>query len=71
MKQLEKTTIPTVLFDNYISNEHIAYVGTDIHVGFSTLIRYLKDNGHRKIAFLNGSKTATYQHSDIRASYKL
>ena len=58
MKQLEKTTIPTVLFDNYISNEHIAYVGTDIHVGFSTLIRYLKENGHRKIAFLNGSKNS-------------
>ncbi len=58
MKQLEKTTIPTVLFDNYISNEHIAYVGTDIHVGFSTLIRYLKENGHEKIAFLNGSKNS-------------
>lgn len=58
MKQLEKTNIPTVLFDNYISNKNIAYVGTDIHVGFSTLINQLKDNGHRKIAFLNGSKNS-------------
>lgn len=58
MMQLEKTTIPTVLFDNYISNEHTAYVGTDIHVGFGSLISHLKMNGHRKIAFLNGSKNS-------------
>lgn len=58
MYQLENTSIPTVLFDNYISNEHVAYVGTDIHVGFSSLVKHLKENGHRRIAFLNGSKNS-------------
>lgn len=58
MKQLESTNISTVLFDNYVSNKNIAYVGTDIHVGFSTLVNQLKDYGHKRIAFLNGSKNS-------------
>lgn len=56
MTQLEKTTIPTVLFDNYISkNPNVAYVGTDSFEGIDLAIDYLVSLGHRKIAMLNGS----------------
>ena len=34
MQQLKNTTMPTVLFDNYIENNpNVAYVGTDSYVG--------------------------------------
>jgi LacI family transcriptional regulator len=56
MKQLGKTTIPTVLFDNYISgNPNVAYVGTDSFEGIDLAIEHLASLGHKKIALLNGS----------------
>ncbi|MCM1105525.1 MAG: LacI family transcriptional regulator [Blautia sp.] len=56
MKQLENTTMPTVLFDNYIaSNPRVCYLGTDSHEGISMAVNHLHTLGHRKIAFLNGS----------------
>lgn len=58
MQQLKHTTIPTVLFDNYISNKHVAYIGTDNHIGTKSLVNYLYENGHKKIALLNGSKNS-------------
>lgn len=57
MKQLEKTTIPTVLFDNYIKrNPNVAYIGTDSYEGIDLAIDYLHELGHTRIALLNGSK---------------
>ncbi len=56
MAQLETTTIPTVLFDNYITkNPNIAYVGTDSFEGIDLAIDHLTELGHTKIALLNGS----------------
>ncbi|MDE6622537.1 MAG: substrate-binding domain-containing protein, partial [Lachnospiraceae bacterium] len=56
MTQLETTTIPTVLFDNYIKkNPNIAYVGTDSFEGIDLAIDHLTALGHTKIALLNGS----------------
>lgn len=55
LKQLTHTTIPTVLFDNYVKNKHVAYIGTDNNLGARQLAQYLYENGHRKIALLNGS----------------
>lgn len=57
MKQLESTTVPTVLFDNYIrKNSNIAYVGTDSYEGIDLAIDHLTRLGHTHIALLNGSK---------------
>ncbi|BBF43966.1 transcriptional regulator [Lachnospiraceae bacterium KM106-2] len=56
INQLQSTTIPTVLFDNYISNKHVGYIGTDNTAGIDALIQHLYDLGHRNIAFLNGAK---------------
>ena len=56
MTQLETTTIPTVLFDNYIKkNPNIAYVGTDSFEGIDLAIDHLTELNHTKIALLNGS----------------
>ncbi|MBO5144466.1 MAG: LacI family DNA-binding transcriptional regulator [Lachnospiraceae bacterium] len=56
MAQLETTTIPTVLFDNYIrKNPNVAYVGTDSFEGIDLAIDHLTELGHTKIALLNGS----------------
>ena len=56
MKQLNTTTIPTVLFDNYIrKNPNVAYVGTDSFEGIDLAIDHLTALGHTQIALLNGS----------------
>jgi LacI family transcriptional regulator len=57
--QLSKTAVPTVLLDNYIErNNHVGYVGTDSYEGIDLAVDYLKNLGHKKIAFLNGSKNS-------------
>lgn len=57
MEQLEGTTIPTVLLDNYIrKNPNVGYIGTDSFEGIDLAIEHLKQQGHTKIALLNGSK---------------
>lgn len=59
IKQLHKTTVPTVLLDNYISgNKHVGYVGTDSHEGIAQAVTHLAALGHKKIAFLNGTKNS-------------
>jgi LacI family transcriptional regulator len=59
VRQLSKTTVPTVLLDNYIArNSHVGYVGTDNYEGMDLAINHLKNLGHTRIAFLNGSKNS-------------
>ncbi|MBO6015884.1 MAG: LacI family DNA-binding transcriptional regulator, partial [Lachnospiraceae bacterium] len=55
MHQLKETTVPCVLFDNYIStNPNVGYVGTDSFEGIDLCVSHLARLGHTKIAFLNG-----------------
>jgi LacI family transcriptional regulator len=57
--QLTKTTVPTVLLDNYIErNNHVGYVGTDNNEGIDLAVDHLNSLGHSRIAFLNGSKNS-------------
>lgn len=58
INQLYKTTVPTVLLDNCIPNKNVGYVGTDGYEGIDLAVRYLAENGHTKIALLNGSKNS-------------
>ena len=56
IKQLENTTMPTVLFDNFISgNPNVCYLGTDSYEGITMAVNHLVNLGHKNIAFLNGS----------------
>ncbi len=57
MTQLKNTTMPTVLFDNFIErNPNVCYVGTDSYEGIAMIVSHLHNLGHKKIAFLNGSE---------------
>jgi LacI family transcriptional regulator len=57
--QLTKTTVPTVLLDNYIErNNHVGSVGTDNYEGIDLAVDHLFNLGHTRIAFLNGSKNS-------------
>ena len=56
LTQLNHTSIPTTLFDNYIrKNPNVSYIGTDSFEGIDDAIEHLMALGHRKIALLNGS----------------
>lgn len=54
VQQLHHTSYPTVLLDNYIDNEKVAWIGTDSYEGIQKAVDYLVEQGHRRIAFLNG-----------------
>lgn len=54
--QLETTTTPTTLLDNYVNkNPNVCYVGTDSFEGIDDAVSHLTSLGHTNIAFLNGS----------------
>lgn len=56
MKQFRTTTMPTVLFDNYIDgNPNVCYIGTDSYEGIHMAVEHLVNLGHKKIGFINGS----------------
>ena len=56
MEQIQHTTMPTVLFDNFIDgNPNVGYLGTDSYEGIHMAVEHLVNLGHKKIAFLNGS----------------
>jgi LacI family transcriptional regulator len=71
MKQLSGTTMPTVLFDNYIpSNPNVCYIGTDNYEGIDAAIHHLYMLGHRQIAFLNGSLHSMVSEQRQEAYYQ-
>lgn len=70
MNQLASTSIPTVLFDNYIQkNCNVGYVGTDNYEGIDLAVDYLTALGHTKIALLNGTQ-GSYVSKERMNAYK-
>lgn len=66
--QIAKTRFPTVLHENHVpANPKVGYVGTDCSEGLRLAIEYLYQNGHRKIAFLNGAKNSTVSYERTHA----
>ncbi|MCM1253172.1 MAG: LacI family transcriptional regulator [Clostridium sp.] len=56
MSQLNTTSIPTTLFDNYVrKNPNVSYIGTDSFEGIDDAIEHLISLGHSKIAMISGS----------------
>lgn len=68
MKQFQTTRIPTVLFDNYISqNQSVSYVGADSFEGIDAVIEHLSSLGHTRIGFINGSLYSMITEQRLRA----
>lgn len=68
LQQIRRTRIPTVLFDNHITeNPKVGYVATDCYEGIGMAVKYLKNLGHKKIAFLNGTKNTMISDERINA----
>lgn len=65
VQQLNNTIYPTVLLDNYIDNEHVAWIGTDSYEGIQKAVGYLLELGHRKIALLNGGYNSRVSHERL------
>ncbi len=71
MHQLEHTSIPTALFDNYIKkNHHVAYIGTDSVEGIDAAIENLVQLGHTRIACLNGDLHSMISEQRRHAFYE-
>lgn len=58
VQQLNNTSYPTVLLDNYIDNENVAWIGTDCYEGIQKAINYLISLGHKRVALLNGGQNS-------------
>lgn len=58
LRQLEKTSVPTVLLDNVVYNKHVACLGVDNRQGVFNAVRHLTELGHTSIAMLNGQKAS-------------
>lgn len=55
MKELRKTHIPTVLYDNYIKrNPCVASISCDNQEGFELAVKHLTELGHRRIGLISG-----------------
>lgn len=55
MKELRGTSIPTVLYDNYIKNNpNVASIGCDSQEGFDLAVKHLRSLGHTKIGLISG-----------------
>ncbi len=55
MKEFRTTTIPTVLYDNYVkSNPNVASIGCDSQEGLDLAVKHLHNLGHRKIGLISG-----------------
>jgi Transcriptional regulators len=68
LHQLSRTTVPTVLLDNFLEkNTHVGYVGTDNYEGIDLAVNHLYRLGHKRIAFLNGSKNSMVSEQRYQA----
>jgi len=54
LKQLARTSIPTVLLDNVVYNRYVACVGIDNQQGIVCSVEHLSHLGHTCIAMMNG-----------------
>lgn len=68
--RINSVQMPTVLFDNYArENPHVGYVGTDSYEGIERCVNHLAALGHKKIAFLNGTKDSLVTQQRAEAFY--
>lgn len=71
LNDFKNTSTPTVLFDNYIpKNPNTCYIGTDSAEIMELIVSHLAHLGHKKIAFLNGSKNSLITEQRMESFYQ-
>lgn len=55
----------SVLLDNYIDNENVAWIGTDSYEGIQKAVNYLIGQGYTKIALLNAGHNSRVSHERL------
>lgn len=63
-KHFRHTKVPTVLFEEFVSNPMVSMLATNLMEGIYLAIEHLYQLGHRNIAFINGPNT--YTSSEFR-----
>ncbi len=63
-KHFRHTKIPTVLFEEFVSNPVVSMLSTNLMEGIYLAVEHLYQLGHRNIAFINGPDT--YTSSEFR-----
>lgn len=56
IKELETTSIPTMLMDSYVKNPRVACISSDNINSIADIVEHLIKHGHRKIGFLGGDR---------------
>ena len=60
IERIQKLSLPIVILSREIKG--LDFVGNESAIGFQSAVQHLIDNGHKRIAFLGGSKnTSAYQ----------
>ncbi len=54
LEQLQSTKIPTILFEEPVQNPCVGTIGVNVAEGIQQCVSYLHEQGHRRIAFING-----------------
>lgn len=57
-EELDKTSIPTVVYDNSIVGEKVATINTENINTIVKIVTYLKELGHEKIGFIHGDRNS-------------
>lgn len=58
IKELESTSIPTMLMDSYVKNPKVACISSDNINSIAEIVNHLIKLGHRKIGFLGGDQNS-------------
>lgn len=68
-QQLNEIKYPCVIMDVNVKNPMVACIGVDNTKGASMAVEHLIENGHKKIAFINGSKNAFVSYERLDGYY--
>ncbi len=69
LEEIKKTTIPTVLFDNYVDNPYVGCMATDNIRGVELAVEHLANLGHTKLGFVQDF-VGSYANGRRRAGFE-
>lgn len=72
VSRLQAANIPFVSTDGWREPDEISFVSVDNHLAITTMLKKLRERGHRKVAFFNSPRTPEYQFflEEVRHSFE-